>query len=162
MSIPLAITFVVIRTCSRPTLVRDFVRYKYYFTYFLLSIPEVVDDLVTLSSILSTMKRSNFVSLRRHLLRYPIRRMSVLAEDDALPNRQQSIQRNENIVFVIFILAIHVELPDRVDAEFVLLQLDFIRARCELVGELADVVGEGGGEEDNLGRFRSSRKHAKR
>jgi len=47
--------------------------------------------------------------------------MTHFAEDDALTDSQERIQRDEDVVFVFFIFAVHVELPDAVDREFLLL-----------------------------------------
>jgi len=49
------------------------------------------------------------------MLRDVIRRTSLLAEDDVVPDGQQVIERDEDLVSALLGLAIHVELPDRVD-----------------------------------------------
>jgi hypothetical protein len=82
-----------------------------------------------------------------------------LAEDDALPDSQERIQRHEDIVFVLFILAVHVELPDTLDAELFLLKLNLVGVWRKFRGERSDLVGERGGEEDNLDGM-IARKHA--
>ena len=76
--------------------------------------------------------------------------MTYLAEDDALSDGQEVVERNEDLVFVLLVLAVHVELPDVVDRELVALQLDLVRVRRKLVRKVAHVVGERRREEDNL------------
>ena len=51
---------------------------------------------------------------------------------------------------MILIPTIHIELADIIDAQLFLLQLDLVGFRGNLGGVVADVVGEGGGEEDDL------------
>ena len=51
---------------------------------------------------------------------------------------------------MLFISAIHVELLDIVYRDLVLLQLDLVGIGGKLVREVADVVGEGGGEKYDL------------
>lgn len=51
---------------------------------------------------------------------------------------------------MLLVLAVHVKLPDAVDAELLFLELDFVGAGREFVGVGADEVGECGGEEDDL------------
>lgn len=46
--------------------------------------------------------------------------------------------------------AVHVELTDTVDAQFLLLELNLVGIGCEFGGERANVIWEGGGEEDDL------------
>ncbi len=55
------------------------------------------------------------VTLGDQMLRDVIRRTSLLAEDDVVPDGQQVIERDEDLVSALLGLAIHVELPDRVD-----------------------------------------------
>jgi len=55
------------------------------------------------------------VTLCDQTLRDVIRRTSLLAEDDVVPDGQQVIERDEDLVSALLVLAIHVELPDRVD-----------------------------------------------
>jgi len=55
------------------------------------------------------------VTLGDQMLRDVIRRTSLLAEDDVVPDGQQVIERDEDLVSALLVLAIHVELPDRVD-----------------------------------------------
>jgi hypothetical protein len=56
---------------------------------------------------------------------------------------------------MLLVLAIHVELADAVNAEFLLLELDFVGGGREFGGEGPDVVREGGREEDDLDRVRA-------
>ena len=58
------------------------------------------------------------MALGDHAPRDPIRCTPLLAEDDALPDCQL-IDRDEDFVFVLFALAIHIELPDRIGRDLV-------------------------------------------
>jgi hypothetical protein len=53
---------------------------------------------------------------------------------------------------MLLVLAIHVELADAVNAELLLLELDFVGGGRKFGGEGPDVVREGGREEDDLDR----------
>ena len=54
---------------------------------------------------------------------------------------------------MLFVLAIHVELSYTVDAELFSLQLDLVGVWRELGCKGADMIREGGGEEDDLNGF---------
>ena len=69
-----------------------------------------------------------------------------LTEDDTLPNRQQAVKRNEDLIFVLFVLAVHVELTNIVYRNLVLLQLNLVCVGREFVCEIAHIVRERGGE----------------
>ena len=49
-----------------------------------------------------------------------------LAKDDALPDGQQAVQRDQDVVFMLLVSAVHVKLPDAIDGELLLLQLDLV------------------------------------
>ena len=55
------------------------------------------------------------MALGDHTLRDAVSSTPLLAEDVALPDCQEMIERDEDLIFVILALAIHIELPDRVD-----------------------------------------------
>lgn len=76
----------------------------------------------------------------------------MLAENDALTDGEETVEGDEDVVFVLGVSAVHVELPDVVDCHIFLLELDLVRVGSEFGCEDADVVGESGGEEDDLGR----------
>lgn len=86
---------------------------------------------------------------------------SYLTEDDALPDRQDVVQQDKDVVFLLLRLAVHVELPYRVHRKLIPLQLDLVRVWRKVVRVLADVVWERGREQDDL-RSSSSRKEAER
>jgi hypothetical protein len=125
---------------------------------FLSALPEPIDDRIALATFLRTMERSDLVTLGTHTLCYTVRCTSLLAEDNALADGKEVIKRDEDVVFVFLALAVHVELPDRVDCQLVPFQLDLVRIRRELRGEVAYMVWEGGGEKDNL-RLSVPREH---
>jgi len=76
--------------------------------------------------------------------------MSMLTKDDTLTNSKESVERRKNLIFVFFIFTVHIELSDGINTEFFLLQLNIVCVWREFGSECADVVGECGGEEDNL------------
>ena len=84
------------------------------------------------------------------LLRPALPRPTHLTEDDTLPNRQDVIQHDQLVVFVLLARAVEEELLDRPHVHLFLLELDLVRVRREPVRELAHVVVEGRGEEDGL------------
>lgn len=76
-----------------------------------------------------------------------------LAENNALSDCQKLVERNENIIFVFLVPAVHVKLPDVVDAQLLFLQLDLVGIWGKFRGECSDMVREGGREEDDLETF---------
>lgn len=72
------------------------------------------------------------------------------AEDDALPDGKQAVQLDQYIVFVIFVLAIHVELFDALDGQFFLPETNLVRLGCEFICEVSHVVGKRRGKEHDL------------
>ena len=75
-----------------------------------------------------------------------------LTKYDALSNGQEVVERDQDLIFVVLVSAIHVELPDVVHRKLILLQLNLVRVRCELVGEISHIVRERGGEKQDLHR----------
>ena len=67
-----------------------------------------------------------------------------LAKNDALSDRQELVERDENIIFVFLVPAVHIKLPDVVDAQLLLLQFNLVGIGGKLRGECSDVVREGG------------------
>jgi hypothetical protein len=67
-----------------------------------------------------------------------------------LADGQQTVQGDQYVVFVLLVSAVHVKLPNTIDGEFLFLELDLVRAWCELVSEHSHMIGESGREEDNL------------
>ena len=51
---------------------------------------------------------------------------------------------------MLFVSAVHVELPNVVDSDLSLLQLDLVCIGCELVREVANIVWESRRKQDNL------------
>lgn len=90
------------------------------------------------------------MSLRRHPRANPICRVPMLTENNTLADGKQGIEGDKDVVFVLLVPAVHVELPDGINAQFFFLQFNFICIGSEFGCKGADVVGEGGGEEDNL------------
>lgn len=143
----------------------------------LLALSESVDDGISLSSVLRPVQRRDFVALCGHPLRDAVGGVSMLksgglmledglgegerrahfAEDDTLPDRQEVVKLNQDVVFVFLVSAVHVELTDALHGELLLLELDLVRIWCEFGGEGSDVVGEGSGEENDLGFIVSSK-----
>jgi hypothetical protein len=78
------------------------------------------------------------------------RDLANLAEDDTLTDRQKLVQGHENIVFVFFISAIHVKLPNALHREFLPLKLDLVCTGSKFTSEIPDVIWECCREQDNL------------
>jgi hypothetical protein len=79
--------------------------------------------------------------------------MDHLAEDDALADRQQAVELDEDVVFCRLVLAVHVELADAVDRELLLGELDLVGVGRKLGSKRPDEVGERRREEDVLHRL---------
>ncbi len=62
------------------------------------------------------------------------RSVTHLAKDNALADGEELVQRDKDVVFVLSIAAVHVELPDVVDAELLLLQFDLVCVWRDLCG----------------------------
>lgn len=97
-------------------------------------------------SVLERKDRNNEISIEE----WQKNERTNLTEDDALPDRQKLVEGNKDIVFMLFIPAIHVKLLDVVDAEFFFLQLDLVGVWGEFGCKGADIIRERGGEKDNL------------
>jgi len=54
-----------------------------------------------------------------HMLSDAVSRVSLLTKDDVVPDGQQVKQRDEDLVFALLALPIHVELPYRVDWQLI-------------------------------------------
>jgi len=79
--------------------------------------------------------------------------MNHLAKDNALANCQELVEGNEDIIFVVFVPAVHIKLSDIVNTKLLLLQLDFVWVGRKFRSERSDVVRESGREEDDLKAF---------
>ena len=86
-----------------------------------------------------------------HLLRQPVDLPPRVAEDDGLRDRDGLVKIAKRVEFPIFLLDSYEELLDTLQGELVLLDEDADGVAHELGGDLEDVLGHGGGEEDNLG-----------
>jgi len=72
------------------------------------------------------------MTLGDHMLRDTICCTSLLSEDDTLPDSQEVIEQDKDLIFVFFALAIHIELPDQVDRQLVPFQFDLVCIQCKL------------------------------
>mmetsp|Transcript_14187 Transcript_14187/g.29760 ORF Transcript_14187/g.29760 Transcript_14187/m.29760 type:complete len:236 (-) Transcript_14187:412-1119(-) len=73
-----------------------------------------------------------------------------VAVDDALGDRQRLVQVDEGVDLPLLLLDGHVELPDTLERQLVLLHEDPDRVAHELGGHLQDLRSHGGGEEAHL------------
>jgi hypothetical protein len=78
------------------------------------------------------------------------------AEYDTLSNGHDIVQRRKSIVLLLFSITFQVKLLDSFNSNFLFLEEDLIGFGGEIIGELLDVIGEGGRKEDVL---HSRRKH---
>lgn len=67
-----------------------------------------------------------------------------LAENNALSNCQKEVQFYQYFILMFFVLAIHIELPDSFNREFLLAQANLVGLGSKSVCKDADVFGEGG------------------
>ena len=79
-----------------------------------------------------------------------------LAEDDTLSDRQKVVQADQRVVLGVLVLAVEVELCDGVHGDFVPLQLDLVRTRCEVVDMGLDLVTKRGRKQYQLAVGRQS------
>lgn len=116
------------------------------------------------SSLPGTVKRSAARQPAMHHMPF-----AHLDKDDALSDREQIVQLDQNFILVLLVVAVctevrsaqlaeygtkckhtHEELLDRIEGELLLLQADLVGARSEPDGEIPDDFGKGGGEQDDL------------
>ena len=78
------------------------------------------------------------------------------AEDDALTDSHELVKQRQRLEFAFLSVALQPQLLDSIDRDILLFQIDLIRFRCNAFCKVANPVGEGGREEDNLGIPRES------
>jgi len=71
-----------------------------------------------------------------------ITHLANLAEDDTLADRQELIQGHEDIVFMFFVFAIHVKLPNTLHRKLLPLKFDLVRTWSKFASKITDVIGE--------------------
>lgn len=112
---------------------------------------EVVNDLIALGAVVGAVESGDFMAVGFHATLDFGGGFALLDEDDGRADGEDVVEFDEDSVFVFFVFAVHVQLFDAVDGEFLVLERDLVGVRGEAVGVLDYLVGEGGGEEDDLG-----------
>lgn len=85
------------------------------------------------------------------LLSEPVDLSSGRAEDDGLGNGDGLVEITKGVEFPLLLLDGDVELSDTFQGQLLLLDQDSDGITHELLGDLENIVGHGGGEKDNLG-----------
>jgi hypothetical protein len=87
------------------------------------------------------------------LVREPVDLATGVAEDDGLRDRDGLVEIRQGVELPLLLLDGDVELLDTLKGELVLLDKDADGVAHELGGDLEDVLGHGGREQDDLGRL---------
>ena len=87
------------------------------------------------------------------LVSEPVDLAAGVAEDDGLGDGDSLVKIGEGVKLPLFLLDGNVELLDTFKGKFLLLDQDTDGVAHELGGDLKDILGHGGREQDNLGRL---------
>jgi hypothetical protein len=114
---------------------------------------ELLHDNITLLLVHVTVHGRDGEVTGSQLVGEPVDLSAGVAEDDGLGNGDGLVQVGEGVELPLFLLDGDVELLDTFEGKLVLLDENTDGVAHELGGDLEDVLGHGGGEEDNLGRL---------
>lgn len=112
---------------------------------------ELLHDQITLTLVHVTVHGRDGEVTGSELVGEPVDLSAGVAEDDGLGDGDSLIQIREGVELPLLLLDGNVELLDTLQGKLVLLDQDTDRVAHELGGDLKDVLGHGGGQEDNLG-----------
>lgn len=115
---------------------------------------ELLHDQVTLSLVHVTVHGGDSEVTGSELVGEPVDLSAGVAEDDGLGDGDGLVQVGESVKLPLFLLNSNVELLDTLQGKLVLLDENADRVAHELGGDLKDVLGHGGGKEDDLGGLR--------
>jgi hypothetical protein len=112
---------------------------------------ELLHDNITLLLVHVTVHGRDGEVTGSQLVGEPVDLSAGVAEDDGLGDGDGLVQVGEGVELPLFLLNGDVELLDTFEGKLVLLDENTDGVAHELSGDLEDVLGHGGGEEDNLG-----------
>lgn len=112
---------------------------------------ELLHDKVTLSLVHVTVHGRDGEITGSELVGEPVDLSAGVAEDDGLGDGDSLVQVREGVELPLFLLNGNVELLDTLQGELILLDQDADGVAHEAGGDLEDVLGHGGGEENDLG-----------
>lgn len=111
---------------------------------------ELLHNQVTLSLIHVTMHSRDGEVTGSELVGEPVDLSAGVAEDDSLSNGDGLVQVREGVELPLLLLDGNVELLDTFKGKLVLLDQNTDGVAHELGGDLEDILGHGGGQEDDL------------
>lgn len=112
---------------------------------------ELLHDQVTLSLVHITVHGRDSEVTGSELIGEPVDLSAGVAEDNGLGNGNGLVQIGEGVELPLLLLNGNVKLLNTLQGKLILLDKDTDGVAHELGGNLKDVLGHGGGEEDNLG-----------
>ena len=112
---------------------------------------ELLHDNVTLGLVHVTVHGGDGEVTGSELVGEPVNLSAGVAEDNGLSDGDGLVQVGEGVELPVLLLNGNVELLDTFEGKLVLLDEDTDGVAHELGGDLEDVLGHGGGEQDNLG-----------
>lgn len=112
---------------------------------------ELLHNQVTLSLVHVTVHGRDGEVTGGQLVSQPIDLSAGVAEDDGLGDGDGLVEIGQGVELPLLLLNSNVELLDTFQGKFVLLDKDTNGVTHESGGDLKDVLGHGGGEQDNLG-----------
>lgn len=114
---------------------------------------ELLHDNVTLGLVHVTVHGRDGEVTGSQLVGEPVNLSAGVAEDNGLGNGDGLVQVGKGVELPLLLLDGNVELLDTFEGKLVLFDEDTDGVAHELGGDLEDVLGHGGGEENNLGRL---------
>lgn len=115
---------------------------------------ELLHDNITLGLVHVTVHGGDGEVTGSELVGEPVNLSAGVAEDNGLSDGDGLVQVGEGVELPVLLLDGNVELLNTFEGKLVLLDEDTDGVTHELGGDLEDVLGHGGGEQDNLGRLR--------
>lgn len=112
---------------------------------------ELLHDEITLGLVHVTVHGGDSEVTGSELVGEPVDLSAGVAEDDGLGNGDGLVQIGQGVELPLLLLNSNVELLDTLQGKLVLLDENADGVTHELGGNLQDVLGHGGGQEDNLG-----------
>lgn len=115
---------------------------------------ELLHDKVTLGLVHVTVHGRDGEIAGSELVGEPVDLSAGVAEDDSLGDGDSLVQIGQGVELPLLLLDGNVELLDTLKGKLILLHQDTDGVTHELGGDLEDVLGHGGGQQNNLGGLR--------